>query len=313
MITTQPALGTLPLKTYERSSESIVSDNNRSDDSCGIARSWRHLCPVLRVYLARRCLPFGLVLVLGLGLMLWLSSRPRHRGLEVLGASRIDAGSWSRSRPFEHTFLLKNRTGSPIRILGAQTRCTCTTAEVPEQIVGPGQMTSVKVAVKMFDPARDHFDEPALIRSDAGPVEVRLSGDLPPSGKVFALPSTLFVQAGGDRTSAERDLLLRVPRQCSEELDDRNAEVLNYPGGTVKITRSRPHGAYAEYTLHLKLPAVEKRIGTASLRIVTGCETVVVPIVVHAIRSPDGPVPHSEPRPSPEVSIVSPSLGRTPR
>lgn len=206
------------------------------------------------------------------------------RGIEVLGPCRVEAGPWDRERPFEHAFLLRNPTRAPIGIRGVRTRCTCTTAEQAGRVVGPGQTTSLTVVVQSFDPERDRFEEPATIETDAGPVEVRLSGDLPPSGKVFVRPTVLYVEAGGGRGAAEHEVRLRVPKRCAGEISGRAAEVLGFAGAELRLAGHRPDGLYEEYALRLKLPAPGAGGGTGgSLRVVTGCETVTVPIVVHSV------------------------------
>jgi hypothetical protein len=220
---------------------------------------------------------------------LWAAGpRPGNRpprGLVVLGPPRVEAGQWDRARPFEHTFLLRNTADAPIRIHRVRTRCTCTSADASGQSVGPGRTTTVTVAVRTFDPDLDRFDEPATIETDAGPVEVRLSGDLPPSGKVFARPSILYLEANAGRPAAgpAREVRLRVPSRCSREITGSDVAVVWLSGLEVEVTGRHRDGLYDEYTLGLTFSGAEEKDQEGILRVATGCETVTIPIVVHAV------------------------------
>jgi hypothetical protein len=87
----------------------------------------------------------GIVILGGLGLYSYslLPDPPQI----IVEPVRFDWGEIPNDRPITQEFLIENRGGQPLEILGVTTSCGCTTARVEAETIKPGGQTRLWVTL----------------------------------------------------------------------------------------------------------------------------------------------------------------------
>lgn len=89
----------------------------------------------------------AVLIVAGAGLYGYNQSDPPPR--IVIDPSTFDWGEVSNDHPVTRSFAVRNTGGQPLEISGLSTSCGCTTAEIDQERVPPGEATTLHVT---FDP-----------------------------------------------------------------------------------------------------------------------------------------------------------------
>ena len=201
--------------------------------------------------------------------------------LIILGPAKVRVAHDDRSRPCEHVFRIYNPTPRPIVIERITTSCTCTVATPIEGPLGAGQVRDLRLQVNRFDPYSSVFSTTASIETDAGTLDVKLFGALPPSRKVLCKPQVLYLKPDSLARDSEHLITVRLLRSCVEKAEDRSIRVIGGPAEIGRITEADDGPHYAELTIPLILRALTHRSTRwEAIEIDAGCEAVSIPIVV---------------------------------
>lgn len=122
--------------------------------------------------------------------------------IQVFSETTQKVGNIKEGETVSHTFRFKNTTRHEIRIIGAQTSCTCTTTKVVTPVVAPGQTGEIQAT---FNPKTTagpfhgsilvFFDKP-----EESEIQLRVTGRVEPSNIVLE-PSVLDLRASDSNTS----------------------------------------------------------------------------------------------------------------
>lgn len=93
---------------------------------------------------------------------------PRATGQIELSDEAFDFGTVPNTGPVSHTFQVRNAGDGPLSIEGLSTSCGCTTAEIDNKRLAPGEVTDLTVTYDPLahDGALGQFMRLVYVRSD---------------------------------------------------------------------------------------------------------------------------------------------------
>lgn len=96
------------------------------------------------------------------------ASQPRSPGQIELSATEFDFGTIPNTGPVSQLFQVRNTGEGLLEITGVSTSCGCTTAEIDNRSLDPGETTDLKVAYDPLahDGATGQFMRIVYVRSD---------------------------------------------------------------------------------------------------------------------------------------------------
>ena len=115
----------------------------------------------------RRTITIGWV-SLGLLLLALVAGCTQQPGQVELSASEYDFGTIPNDKPVSQTFEVRNVGRGKLEILGVSTSCGCTSAEVSQRQLGPGEAAELTVTYDPLahDGATGQFMRIVYVRSD---------------------------------------------------------------------------------------------------------------------------------------------------
>ena len=123
--------------------------------------------------------------------------------------ANCDATCPGRTRP---------RPPPPVAIRAIKANCDCTSLATPDRVVGPGASVSLTVHVGQFDEYAAEFSETVRVVTDDAPLELGLTGALPPATAVRHRPDRirLVTRQPGRWADNLREVVVVVPRDLVE-------------------------------------------------------------------------------------------------
>jgi hypothetical protein len=108
------------------------------------------------------------LLILAVAVAAGYATLPQPPGQIELSPGEFDFGAVLNTSPVSQTFQLRNAGDGPLQISGVSTSCGCTTAEVANRVLAPGETTDLTVT---YDPlahggATGEFMRVVYVRSD---------------------------------------------------------------------------------------------------------------------------------------------------
>ncbi len=199
-------------------------------------------------------------------------------GLVVAGDVNAQINPPNRSSPIDHVFQLTNPTSQSIVIKDVQTSCSCVTTKLQNYEIPPGGSVQLAVHMQFPDAYKPTFREPVQVITDAGDIELSILGRLPLPDSVRYRPTDLYLDPVPGSRVVEREVFLRIPKQCARQLS--TSDLIWSGGAGVDFTLSELKASelYNEYSIRLVVSAERAKTVEGEIKLDSGCGSVSIKV-----------------------------------